>query len=273
MKKLSIIALRAMLILTIGSIWGCGTKGTTIRDVTDLTIESTTPVNGENKVALDQAFIVYFTMPVNPSTVQNSNNFFVKPKDVANAQTVPGTISLEDGNRTAIFYPTNKWGLNTAYVVTLTSKITSSNNKIKLSGQQEYIFTTGSTNIIGQISVPGQPYVTSLNIIRSTPFGDCLAFMVEFNEDLSQWPNASLTLNLLGSFNNGWQPLVVWPIYKNLNRYFYLLIDDSEDSYGCSKNYFKIGQELTVNIFNGFDYDNDMMVPKEEDFWYPYHFL
>lgn len=226
------------------------------------------PKDLERNVPLDQPIMINFTSPIDPASLDDPTNFKVEALDAQSSidsrSSVNGMLTLTEGNLTVQFVPNlanNQWQPNTTYWVTLGQGLLSIDGS-RLSDAVIFRFTTGSSNVWGAQSIPGKPYLTYFEP-TTTPWGDALAFMIEFNEDISYYPIAYMQLSIFG-VNTGMIPLLVHPVFLNSSRHFYLLLYD----YGCSDDYFIIGQKITVRIFDGEDLDSERMDPVEENFYY-----
>ncbi len=275
MKRLPKSIIGVVLALALIGTFSCGDENAQDRQWdrnTPFMVDRTEPAQGDRNVPLEQPLRVSFTMPVDRNSALNPDNFKVEEmgengdESLADRQQVNGLINLANGNMTIEFIPNlsgNQWQPNKSYMVTISQNLKSQNGT-SLNQARIFQFTTGSTNTWGQVSVPGQPYVTFFDVVTSTPWGDNLAFLVEFNEDMGTDPNAFVSLEIFGSINNGMVPLIAWPVFLNSKRYWYLLFWD----YGCAQDYFLIGQKLRVNIVDGRDITGEHMIAKEKSFWY-----
>ena len=271
MNRLLKWTIASMLLMMLVLNVGCGSSDTSGRTSTKTVFYplSTIPLNGAKNVNPSDYLYITLSQPIDPTTVQSGGNLTVA-SFVSSGASVPGVLSFQDGYQTIVFIPTQNWGLNTTYIVTLSQSIKSTSG-VQLSGDMTFVFSTGQSSILGQVSIPGAPYVVSLGVTNSTPWGDALAFRVEFNEDIAQLPNASVSISIGGVVNNGWFPInYVEPIFNNNMRYFYLLLDD----YGCSDQYYGLFTKLTVTVFNATDADEGNFMPKYEktftylsDYW------
>ena len=236
---------------------------------TGFRVDGFIPNDGDRNVSLDQPIIVNFSAPIDPSSLDDPNNFKVESlnldQTLGEKSLVNGIITLTDGNMSVKFIPNlsrNQWETNKTYWITIGQGLLSIDGS-RLSQVVMFRFTTGASSVYGANSVPGKPYVIYFEPVTNTPWGDALAFIIEFNEDIVEWPNAYVELSIFG-INTGLIPLIPWPMFLNDEKRFYLLFDD----YGCNENYYVIGQALKVRVFNGRDIDMEVMDQKEEKFYY-----
>jgi hypothetical protein len=279
MKRLFKIQLALITVFAAVAVSGCGSNTGSEYEYdrnANFYVERTEPTANARNVSLNQPLRVYFTLPVDRESIMNQSVFYVSDitgggSDSRTMNTVSGMTGLINGGLAVEFIPNlvgNQWEPNKIYQLTVTKDARSQTGK-QLSQGFSLRFTTGSTNLGGQISLPGRPVVESLEVRfgpYATPEGDCLAFKIRFNEDMAVPPLALARLeydifNLGLDVVNGYIQMYVFGDYSNF-REFYIAFPD----YGCNSIYFGVGQNIIIKAYDGFDLDGEYMSTYEDEF-------
>jgi hypothetical protein len=115
----------------------------TTQNDSSLTIDSHSPSMLEQGTPINGTITVYFSNPVNSSTL-NTTSFALKENSTG--AVVAGTVTYNSSTKSAVFTPTASLKASTDYKVSLSTQIKSTFNK-PLESAYDFVFTTGTTSI------------------------------------------------------------------------------------------------------------------------------
>lgn len=120
-------------------------------DTTPPTVSSTSPANGTNQIPLNIIISATFSESLDPDTV-SKNTFFVI--NASSGATVSGEVVYTDETKTASFTPSGLMGIDTSYVVNITTSLTDQAGN-PMDETFSWSFTTGAVIDNSPPSFPG----------------------------------------------------------------------------------------------------------------------
>src|SRR2546428_4068377 len=104
------------------------------------TIQSLTPANGTTGIALNAKVVVTFNKPMNPATI---NAGTITLRATGSQSDVSARVTMNDAGTVATLIPNSLTSPNTAYTVTVSSRVADADN-VALGSDQSSSFTTGA---------------------------------------------------------------------------------------------------------------------------------
>ncbi|HLG19286.1 MAG TPA: Ig-like domain-containing protein [Bdellovibrionota bacterium] len=243
---------------------GCGREDTNrlgnFQNLSGFRVIFTDPGYNAEMVPLDSQIRVQFSEPIDQASVTGSVKVTETIGQDVKDITQEGSLSIQNSSM-LIFAPSRQFVRDAMYQMTIFTGLRSLTGN-SLLYQTLVPFYTGlrsDSTGFGVISVAGPPQVVSLDVYQGS--GVCLAFTVEFNEDLSSVPTAKMDVRAGVPFvGNGFvtrtELLYAAPIYPDNYRQFWLV----PGNLGCSQDMCDAGTELEVKVTNAIDRSGERLL-------------
>lgn len=176
--------------IAVALVAGCSSSGTSTfppgyQFATDLRVLYSNPDYLAEYVDPNTAIYVKMSEPVDPTSISGITVKYTSGSSSTYDITKDGAASLSENNGAIVFTPSKPFPRDSGITMNLPASVRAASGKSMIPTNVTF-FTGARMAGVGSVSLPGPPYVSSIN--TSSYYYGCMEFVVRFSEDISSTP-------------------------------------------------------------------------------------